>query len=244
VKQIFDAIVDAYDQWYDTAEGMVIFDAEVKCLRSLHEKCPGHWLEVGVGTGRFASALGIAKGIDPALRMLVVAARRGILTCEGSAENLPFPDHCFDGVLMALTLCFVANSQEALRECRRVLHPRGRFLLGTVPADSPWGREYSEKASKGHPVYARARFLTVAGIVELAQNTGFELTDAASTLLWKPGQAPQTEPRIETGIVSGAGFLGLLFRKTTSEGINRERSLRSNPGSGQGYDGVTRKRGR
>jgi len=61
----FDPMADAYDRWYDTPKGKAIFQAELKCLRSLHEKSPGRWLEVGVGTGRFACSLGIAEGIDP-----------------------------------------------------------------------------------------------------------------------------------------------------------------------------------
>ena len=217
MTQAFDPIAQTYDQWYDTPEGRAIFHAELKCLGALCGQCPGRWLEVGVGTGRFAFSLGIVEGIDPSLRMLDIAAGRGIKTYAGTAENLPFPDGSFDGVLMALTLCFVANSQRALKECRRVLRPGGRLILGTVPADSPWGREYLEKASQEHPVYAQARFRMATEIVRLAQDAGLSLIDAASTLFWKPGEAPQTEARIEKGIVSEAGFLGFLFEKIAPE---------------------------
>jgi len=216
MTRAFDAIVDAYDHWYDTPEGKVIFDAELKCLRSLHAKCPGRWLEVGVGTGRFACSLGIATGIDPSPRMLDVASTRGIETYEGTAEHLPFPESSFDGVLMALTLCFLANPHEALKECQRVLRSRGCLLIGTVPADGPWGRQYRQKASKGHPVYVLAHFRTAAEIVELVQDAAFTLTHAATTLFWRPGEAHQAGPQIEAGIVSGGGFLGLLFEKTAS----------------------------
>jgi len=211
----FGPIAEAYDRWYETPEGKDIFNAELKCLRSLRGQGHGQWLEVGVGTGRFARSLGIAKGIDPSPRMLEIAASRGIGTYEGSAENLPFLESSFDGVLMALTLCFVANAEQALKECRRVLRPDGRFLLGTVPADSPWGREYIEKASKNHPVYALAHFRTAAKTVELAQNAGFALILAASTIFWKPGEEPRPQPRVEKGIVSEAGFVGLLFEKSS-----------------------------
>lgn len=214
----FDAMTEAYDRWYDTPEGKAIFQAELKCLRSLHEKWPGRWLEVGVGTGRFACPLGIVEGIDPSRRMLDVATGRGITTHVGMAENLPFPERCFDGVLMALTLCFVANAALAIQECRRILRPGGALLLGVVPADSPWGREYLDKASKGHPVYALAHFRTPAEIVRLAEDTRFALADAASTLFWKPGAEPPTEARIEMGIVAEAGFVSLLF-KAAANGV-------------------------
>jgi len=220
MTQPFDTIADAYDKWYETPEGEAIFQAELKCLRSLHEKSPGRWLEVGVGTGRFACSLGIAEGLDPSQRMLEIAASRGIGTHPGKAESLPFIESSFDGVLMALTLCFIAEAKQALKECLRVLRSDGRLLIGTVPADSHWGKEYIEKASKSHPIYATAHFRTAAEIVELAQSAGFALIDAASSLFWKPGEEPQPQPQVKAGIVSEAGFLGLLFEKSASKSLN------------------------
>lgn len=117
----------------------MIFSTELKCLRSLSGRFHGRWLEVGVGTGRFAANLGATEGIDVSPRMLSIAAGRGIKVCEGRAEALPFPDRSFDGILMVLTLCFVAYPMQAIRECRRVLRSEGRLLLGIVPADSPLG---------------------------------------------------------------------------------------------------------
>ena len=214
MTRVFDGIVDVYDRWYDTPEGTEILRAEVECLRSLHQESPGRWLEVGVGTGRFADSLGISEGIDPSSRMLEVAAGRGIATHEACAEHLPFQKSLFDGVLMALTFCFVENVGAALRECWRVLRPRGSLLMGVVPADSLWGREYVEKALRGHPVYALAHFRSATEIVGLVENTGFTLARAASALFWKPGNTSPGEPRVEPGIVPGAGFLGLLFTRT------------------------------
>jgi ubiquinone/menaquinone biosynthesis C-methylase UbiE len=215
VTQVFDLVAEAYDQWYETPEGKALFDAELKCLRSLLGQSRGRWLEVGVGTGRFASSLGVAEGIDPSPRMLEIAASRGIEIHQGSAERLPFTEGSFDGILMALTLCFVANAPEALKECRRVLRPDGRLLLGILPADGPWGREYVEKASRGHPVYALGHFRTASEIVELCQAAGFALIGAASTLFWKPDERPR--PRVERGVVSNAGFVALLFEKSAPE---------------------------
>jgi len=227
LKQTFDDIADEYDHWYDTREGNAIFQAELKSLRLLHKKSPGRWLEVGVGTGRFACSLSIAEGIDPSPRMLEIAASRGIATHQGSAESLPFTECSFDGVLMALTLCFVRDANQALKECLRVLRPGGRLLIGAVPADSPWGEEYINKASMGHPIYSKARFRTVSRMVELAQCAGFKLINAASTLFRKPGETSESSPHVKTGIVPGAGFLGLLFEEGAS-------TYRSADGSGGG----------
>ena len=207
----FDTLADRYDRWYDSAKGAAISREELACLRlACPERC-GRWVEVGVGTGRFASALGIAEGIDPSPKMLERAARRGIRTHLGNAESLPFPNGTFVGTLMALTLCFVQDAGQALRECARVLRPSGTLLLGIVPADSPWGELYARKAAEGHPVYSLATFRTAAETVELAEREDFVLRESASALFWKPGDTAGREPRIRRGAAEGAGFAALRF---------------------------------
>ena len=79
MSSIFDPIVNAYDEWYDTLAGRAIFWEEARCLRHLTEDYSGRWFEVGVGTGRFASELGITHGVDPAPRMAAIAKRRGVI---------------------------------------------------------------------------------------------------------------------------------------------------------------------
>lgn len=213
MAQAFDTIADAYDQWYDTPEGRVIFQAEVDCLRLLCDEFRGRWLEIGVGTGRFALALGVEEGIDPSPRMLDKAAERGIRTYLGKAEHLPFPDGVFHGLLMALALCFIHDAELAMRQCVRALAPLGTLLIGDIPADGPWGRRYMREASEGHPVYSLARFRSAAEILALAGNAGLEARASASAVLWEPGSGRMGEARVEHGISQEAAFLGLLFGK-------------------------------
>lgn len=47
---------------------------------------------------------------------------------EGNAEELPFPDACFDSYTIAFGIRNVTDRMAALREARRVLRPGGRFL--------------------------------------------------------------------------------------------------------------------
>ncbi len=211
MTQPFDSMAEEYDRWYDSPEGRAIFDAELQCLRSLGPEFAGRWLEVGVGSGRFASALGIAEGLDPSPRMLEIAAARGIRPIVGSGEDLPLAAGSLDGILLALTLCFVADAKETLRQCQRVLRKNGKLLVGMINADSSWGSAYAEKAAKGHPVYAEAVFRTAEEMMILTQRAGFRSIGAASTLFWQPGESPHKEPGIEPGIVSGAGFLAFRF---------------------------------
>jgi len=54
----FDSLASAYDAWFD-GEGKLIFAIEVKAFQEILPLLPKPWLEVGVGSGRFAQALGI-----------------------------------------------------------------------------------------------------------------------------------------------------------------------------------------
>lgn len=208
---IFDDIADDYDRWYDTPKGEAAFAAERDCLLSAYAGPFSSWLEVGVGTGRFARALGIPMGLDASPGMSAIAARRGVSVTVGAAEQLPLREQSLEGVLVALTLCFVADGLRTLRECRRVLRPGGSLLLGFVPADSAWGRDYIEKAAKGHPVYREARFRTKAETLALAGQAGFVLRGSASTLFWEPRNAPVRPSEVARGVVEEAGFCALCF---------------------------------
>jgi ubiquinone/menaquinone biosynthesis C-methylase UbiE len=208
----FDEIAEIYDQWYDTPAGKAIFNAEVICLKQLGGLFKGRWLEVGVGTGRFASNLGIIEGIDPSLNMRKIAAARGIRTYAGYAESLPFPDASFDGVLIAMSLCFFKAPDQALKECSRILQPAGQLLIGEVPADTYWGESYEKKKATGHPIYSLADFRSSMEILALAGQAGFSLQNMACSLFWSPDSLPETNPRVEEGIRPGAGFLCLLLK--------------------------------
>lgn len=214
MPSIFDPIADDYDTWYDTIEGSTLFQMETQCLRTACQDYSGRWLEIGVGTGRFATALEIDYGMDLSLPMIQKAVQRGIQAQVGSAEHLPYRDSSFDGVLMVLTLCFIQNPQVAIQNCFRILKDKGSLVIGTIPADSPWGKAYMEQGAKGHPVYSHARFRNVSETLELVENSNFKLKKSYSTLFGEPDNHRSSTMRIESGIVGGAGFVGMLFEPT------------------------------
>ena len=209
---VFDASAESYDRWYDTPKGRELFEAEVRCLQCAQPDYSGNWLEAGVGTGRFAGTLGIAAGVDPAPNMLAIAAARKISVQAARAEALPYRSGSLDGVLMALTLCFLNDAGDALKECARVLKPeKGKLVLGMVPADSPWGRQYQREAEAGHPFYSHARFYTVEAVTAMAGEAGLKLEKSCSTLFGGPDNAPEVLAECREGRFADAGFAALAF---------------------------------
>ncbi len=207
----FDYYSDRYDSWFDSPEGQSLFRLEVACLRGLIPPDRRNQVEIGVGTGRFAAALDVRAGMDPSLPMLrriafpikqIVAAR---------AETLPYADNSMDFVLMVVTICFLKDPSTALQECRRILRPGGRLLVGLVPADSPWGRRYSRLKREGHLFYRHARFYRCDELLALARENRLDFTAARSCLRHPPGIPPEAVPAWP-GIRPGAGFVSLAFQ--------------------------------
>lgn len=192
--ELFDRLAERYDAWYDRPPGSTIFPLEVACLQSLLDGLPRPWLEVGVGTGRFASALGVEFGVDPATRPLLAARRRGVRVVRAKGEQLPFRDRSFGAVLLVVTLCFVEDPLAVLQESRRVLCPGGAVVTGMVFADSPWGQHYLREAEDGHPFYSAARFLTREEFRALLVRAGLVPVRFSSTLRQAPGEAVAAEP--------------------------------------------------
>lgn len=189
----------AYDAWFDAHPWA--FRSEVEALRRFWpEGCEG--LEVGVGSGRFAQALGIRVGVEPSAAMRELARGRGIEAVEGTAEALPFEDGRFGGVLMVTTLCFLDDPDRALAECRRVLRPGGLFVAGFVDARSDLGRRYEARRGESR-FYGGARFWSVPEVVGALIRNGFAAPRLLQTLFRPLEELRAVEP-IKPGYGEGA----------------------------------------
>jgi ubiquinone/menaquinone biosynthesis C-methylase UbiE len=171
------------------------------------------FLEIGVGTGRFAKELEIDFGIDPSSRVLEIAERRGINVKEASGENLPFNDESFGGVFVLFTLCFVENPERVLSEAKRVLKKDGGLIVGIINRESPWGELYMKKKAEGHPIYKHARFYSTDEVVKMVEKTGMAVEAYSSTLCQMPSETPHKEA-VHKGLAEGAGFVCIMARRT------------------------------
>jgi Methyltransferase domain len=100
--------------------GAAVFPSEVACLRPLLDGLPRPRAEIGVGSGRFAAALGVEVGLDPAAAPLALGASRGVRVVQGVGERLPFRSGVFGAVLVIVTVCFADDPAGAWRGLRRV----------------------------------------------------------------------------------------------------------------------------
>jgi H+/Cl- antiporter ClcA/SAM-dependent methyltransferase len=147
-------------------------------------------LDIACGTGVLAREAakrvgggGSVVGLDASEGMLAVAERLApaISWRHGSAESLPFPDHCFDVVVSQFGLMFFADPGKALREMLRVLRPGGRLAVAV------WG------SLESMPAYA----LEVGLVERIAGERAGELLRLPFTL----GDQRKLE-----GLLRGAGI--------------------------------------
>lgn len=209
---VFDREPARYDAWFESPDGEALFASETRCVRAVSRDLPRPWLEVGVGTGRFAEALGIGTGVDPAPGALRYAARRGIQTLVAAGDALPFEAGRFGAVFVIVTLCFAAGPVRLLREARRVLRGDGGVVLGIVPAEGPWGQDYRQKARAGHAFYSEAKFFRSAQLERLARAAGLRIERTASTLFQRPGHGPYQIESPKQGMHGDSGFVAMLCR--------------------------------
>ena len=208
----FDERAAEYDAWFESECGRAVFAQELECLRRVMLPATGRWLEVGVGTGRFAAALGVAEGIDPSDSIRALAEGRGVKTANAVGERLPYADETFDGLLMTTTLCFLADPETSLRESHRVLRNTGCLVVGVIPEGSSWWRHYACKVAEGHPIYSAATFHTPDEVIGLASGVGFSFQTGCSCLLTPPESLCGAEQPHE-GTAPEAGFVAMGFTK-------------------------------
>ena len=134
----YDALRPADENWREVAEALV----------QTGELAGRRVLDVGCGTGRFATYLaerfGVkAWGVDPSPEMLAVArgrAPRGVGFKLARAEDLPFTDGWFERAVMWLSVHLV-DRPRAFAEVKRVLASGGRIVIATfdpVHFDEYW----------------------------------------------------------------------------------------------------------
>ena len=188
----FDEHVTEYDKWYEKYP--FVFQSEVEAIRSLlpvGKDLKG--IEVALGTGRFAKALGIHEGIEPSANMRALAIKRGIDVMPGVAEFPPYKDNSYDFVLMVFCISYFEKLSTAFSEAARVLKDGGALIVGFIDKDSPIGKLY-EQSKPTSIFYKEATFYRTKRIIAELKKINFKDLQFSQTLFHLLDDIREFEP--------------------------------------------------
>jgi len=209
----FDHNRSEYEQWFD--DNYFVYLSELEAIRKAL-RTSGKGVEIGVGSGLFASVLGITEGCDPSATMRAKAIEQGISAIDGIAEHLPYEGKSFDYALMVTTICFVVNLQQSIHEIHRILKPHGELIIGFVDKESPIGLEYLKNKEKSL-FYIDANFYSTEDIYKLLWENDFAIKKTYQTVFGTLQQVKEIQ-KPENGYGKGS-FLVIKAQKESKASI-------------------------
>lgn len=143
VSDMFDRIAPRYDFMNRFLSAGIDISWRRKAIRRFLPDRPQTLLDVATGTGDMAIMAArmlqprLITGIDISEKMLEVGKKKieglqlgtKIELMRGDGETINFPDHSFDGVMVAFGVRNFEHLQKGLQEILRVLKPGGQLVV-------------------------------------------------------------------------------------------------------------------
>ena len=195
--QTYSANAQEYDQCFEGSFAPLFlaeFTSVEAALKVSFAENPFNVLEIGIGTGRFATHLKQhfpacqVFGLEPAAGMARICQKAfekisdGVIVVEKKAEDLDavlFGDTLMDCVLMVTTLGFLEDHALAVSKIEGVLAPEGCVCIAFINGETAWGAEY-RIVTKDDKFYKYGTcILNATDVVSLFQGSGYQLWDTA-----------------------------------------------------------------
>lgn len=206
----FEKYYQEYDAWFEQNEK--IYESELLAIKELLPDVGGKKVEVGVGSGRFASRLGIKEGVEPAEGIAKLAKERRLKVIKGRAEDLPLESGVYQVVLMVTTICFVDDIDKTFEEAYRILASEGFIIVAFIPKDSQFGKFY-EKIKEDDKFFRIANFYTKKENFKSLKEAGFSKLKMVQTLVGPPENANQKIQKPREGHNQGSFIVVRAVKK-------------------------------
>ncbi|MEA3475793.1 MAG: bifunctional hydroxymethylpyrimidine kinase/phosphomethylpyrimidine kinase [Candidatus Cloacimonadota bacterium] len=179
---VFEETAEDFDKWFSKNE--IVFESEFLAEKHFLSN-PKNSVSIGVGSGLFASRLGIEYGVEPSKEMAKLAERRGIKVKIGTAEKVPFKDERFDTVLLSTILSYVDAPPKAVNEAYRILKHNGKVVVSFLAREGSYAMMYDLAYLRGKHDPATAPKAPYP--VKFIKDTYWRSTKEVSNLLKKAG---------------------------------------------------------
>ncbi len=169
----FETKSDEYDHWYDTHASL--YEKELEFIRPFVRDEEGRILEIGCGSGRFASPLALSIGVEPSGPLSQMAYQRGVPVIQAIGEYLPFQDNVMIQIFLITVIGFLASPTDVLKEIRRTLHSSGSVIIVDIDRESELGQKY-QRTIKSSTFLSHARLYSPQEICSLLQEHGYRIS--------------------------------------------------------------------
>lgn len=174
----FEKGAEKYDSWF--AENEKVFLSELDAIKKVYD-LDKKTIEIGVGTGIFAEALGIKYGLEPSKEMAKLGKARGIEIIESEAEEMPIADATYEQAIMITVDCFLNDVEKAFNEINRILTADGVAIIVSLNRETTLGKIYNENKNNDE-IYKWAEFHSAEEIIEMLAKCGFNIKDIYQTV--------------------------------------------------------------
>ena len=178
--------------------------------------------DLGCGSGAFTDLLrragysGIGLDISPKLVALGRSKHPGLELIEGDAENLPFGNESFDGVLLSGLVHHFPDPRRLAAEVCRVLKTGGRFVAFDPNRMNPFMWLYRDRASPFYSpgVTENERPILASRVAAVFRNEGFRVqTDYLAGLAYRYVASPATRTLLPIYNFIDATLFGLAIMR-------------------------------
>jgi SAM-dependent methyltransferase len=183
LKRVMDEFgrqAQTFDNWAEKADDQVV----TRFRTALGEAGQGNLLDVACGPGVVAAAIApsaeLVVAFDATEQMLEKAkarcAKARLVNVDfrcGNAENLPFEEAQFDGVVTRLAVHHFADPQRALNEMFRVLRRGGTAVIVDVVSSEDAGESNLQNALERLRDPSHVRMLSASELDACVTRAGF-----------------------------------------------------------------------
>lgn len=201
----YSARQQSFESWFQTPLGRALLADQRACIERHTANLSGaRQLQIGLshrlplaGTTDFAQRIMTTPGWDSLIP-------DGVAVCD--ADELPFPGHSMDLVILHHTADFSPHPHQALREAARVLRGEGMMMLIGFNPFSLWGLRKVISRQKGGPW--GGRFMMKRRMEDWLRLLDFSVESTRSSFFQVPLQSAVLSER--AGIMERVCGNGLL----------------------------------
>jgi len=218
----FETEAKDFDYWFSKNKN--VFESEFLAEKEFISN-PENAISIGVGSGLFASRLGIKKGVEPSKDMAELARQRGIEVKIGTAEDIPYDSEKFDTVLLSTVLSYCKDPLKALKESFRILKKGGNIVVSFLPREGSYSMLYDLARLEGqfdadrapenpYPLkfIKGANWISIETVKDLLNKAGFVDFEYVQTLTRHPRYTNEEIEKPVGGYKSG-DFVVIRARK-------------------------------